>query len=145
MPPSKPMSRIFESLALACRKHTVADYRLMLPIGILDAEHGRLQEVLFTVDVWTALPQAPDPAGKTAFWDYTAIVRAIDAAAAARAHTALQEDLHEAVFASLFADSRVCAARVLTQKTAAWSNARAAAVETFRLNAHAALRLDRPT
>ena len=115
------------------RKCTLLDYRVDMAIGCLDEEYGRTQPVLFTVDVYTPLEPLGTPLTIDSVYDYSAVARAIDRVAA-RGHIELQESVHDALFIELFRDPRVRAACIRTAKTAAYANAAAACVETFRTN-----------
>ncbi len=120
-----------ENLTLACRKLSILDYPVDMHIGVYDEEKGHTQPVVFTVDVWVSLTDETQN-----YWDYTTIVKAVDAIVAS-GHIGLQEEIHEALFEALFADDMVCAARILTKKTKALAGAAAAAVETFKFHPNA--------
>ncbi|MGN1208955.1 MAG: dihydroneopterin aldolase [Duodenibacillus sp.] len=115
------------------RKCTLLEYRVDMAIGCLDEERGHTQPVLFTVDVYTPLEPLGMPLTLTSIYDYSAIARAVDLVVS-RGHIDLQESAHDALFVELFRDPRVRAARIRTAKPAAYSNATAACVETFRIN-----------
>ncbi|MDO4936534.1 MAG: dihydroneopterin aldolase, partial [Sutterellaceae bacterium] len=100
-------------------------------IGVYDEEKGHTQPVIFTVDVWVPLTDEAQN-----YWDYTTVVKAVDAIAKS-GHIGLQEEIHEALFQALFADDNVCAVRILTKKTKALSGGAAAAVETFKFTPNA--------
>lgn len=122
------MSDSFDTLTLTCRKLSIIDYSVDMSVGVYDEEKRKTQNVVFTVDVWVPMADGAD-----SYWDYTAIVQAVDAIVAG-GHVGLQEEIHTLLFERLFADKRVRAVRILTKKTQALARAAAAAVETFRFN-----------
>lgn len=120
-----------ENLTLACRKLSIVDYQVDMHVGVYEQEKGRTQPVVFTVDVWVEMSEAGGN-----YWDYTAIVKAVDTLVAS-GHIDLQEEIHDSLLKALFADTHVCAARILTKKIKALPNAAAACVETFKFNPQA--------
>lgn len=126
------MTQVLDSLATQCRLHILSNYRVEMDIGVYAQEYGRKQPVVFTVEVWTELPDVRTTNGNDC-WDYAVIAPMIDEISRST-KLRLQEDLHEALFSKLFADKRVRACRILTQKTAVYENGACAGVQTFRFN-----------
>lgn len=119
-----------ELLSAAYRMCSIEELVIDMHIGAYASEHGHTQPVVFTVDVWT--PMTP-PENLQSVYDYTTVIRAVERVAG-QGHIELQESVHELVYAELFADPMVLAARIRTSKPQAYAKASAVTVQSFRIN-----------
>ena len=125
------MTSLFETLSLTCRCIRLEDLRVDMQIGAYEAEHGRPQPVLVTLEVWVPLPQDGCRDSLQAVYDYS-VLEKIVRQTAAQGHIELQETFGDRILEQVLADARVAAARVKTAKLQACCGARAVSVETFR-------------
>ena len=120
----------FDTLALACFRLTLLNYRTNAYIGALAREHHRKQPLTVTVDVWVKKTPLSDDLANA--YDYRALPQAVETELAT-GHIELQETLIERVADRLLADSRVQAVRVVSTKPEAYPNCDGIRAEIHRV------------
>jgi dihydroneopterin aldolase len=116
-----------------CRRLFLADYEVMIHIGVHDFEKQGEQRVLINVDLYVPLAlSTPKSDALSEVLDYDFIRRSI-LARVARGHIELQETLVDDIVALMLAHPMVLAARVSTAKPDVYPDCAAVGVEVFAI------------
>lgn len=125
--------RIFETLAVECRRLFLRDHVVPVQIGAHDFEKGVTQRLVFNVELFVPYASTTPKADKLAeVVDYD-FVREIIAARIALGHVELQETLCDDLAAQLLAHPQVRAVRLSTQKPDVYPDCTGVGVEVFRM------------
>ncbi|MDR7308143.1 dihydroneopterin aldolase [Rhodoferax saidenbachensis] len=125
--------RIFDTLAVECRRLFLRDHVVPVQIGAHDFEKGVSQRLVFNVELFVPYASTTPKADKLAeVVDYD-FVREIIAARIAQGHVELQETLCDDLAAQLLAHPQVRAVRLSTQKPDVYPDCAGVGVEVFRM------------
>ncbi len=125
--------RIFETLAVECRRLFLRDHVVPVQIGAHDFEKGVAQRLVFNVELFVPYASTTPKADKLAeVVDYD-FVREVIAARIAQGHVELQETLCDDLAAQLLAHPQVRAVRLSTQKPDVYPDCAGVGVEVFRM------------
>nr|WP_315478895.1 dihydroneopterin aldolase [uncultured Rhodoferax sp.] len=125
--------RIFETLAVECRRLFLRDHVVPVQIGAHDFEKGVTQRLVFNVELFVPYASTTPKADKLAeVVDYD-FVREVIAARIAQGHVELQETLCDDLAARLLAHPQVRAVRLSTQKPDVYPDCAGVGVEVFRM------------
>ncbi len=125
--------RIFETLAVECRRLFLRDHVVPVQIGAHDFEKGVTQRLVFNVELFVPYASTTPKADKLAeVVDYD-FVREVIAARIAQGHVELQETLCDDLAAQLLAHPQVRAVRLSTQKPDVYPDCAGVGVEVFRM------------
>lgn len=125
--------RIFETLAVECRRLFLRDHVVPVQIGAHDFEKGVTQRLVFNVELFVPYASTTPKADKLAeVVDYD-FVREVIAARIAQGHVELQETLCDDLAAQLLAHPQVRAVRLSTQKPDVYPDCSGVGVEVFRM------------
>lgn len=125
--------RIFESLAIECRRLFLRDHVVPVQIGAHDFEKGVTQRLVFNVELFVPYENSTPKADKLAeVVDYD-FVREVIAARVARGHIELQETLCDELVQQLLSHPQVRAVRLSTQKPDVYPDCAGVGVEVFRM------------
>lgn len=125
--------RIFESLAIECRRLLLRDHVVPVQIGAHDFEKGVTQRLVFNVELFVPYENSTPKADKLAeVVDYD-FVREVIAARVARGHIELQETLCDELVQQLLSHPQVRAVRLSTQKPDVYPDCAGVGVEVFRM------------
>lgn len=125
--------RIFETLAVECRRLFLRDHVVPVQIGAHDFEKGVTQRLIFNVELFVPYASTTPKADKLAeVVDYD-FVREVIAARIAQGHVELQETLCDDLAAQLLAHPQVRAVRLSTQKPDVYPDCAGVGVEVFRM------------
>lgn len=103
------------TLAPRTRKIMFEDFELMVDIGFHEAEIGRPQRIVMTIEIWLEEAAFARSDRVEAAWNYDHIHRAVRKLAAERRYN-LQETLAREVYALVAREPGVIALRVATRK-----------------------------
>ncbi|PQA77646.1 dihydroneopterin aldolase [Rhodoferax sp. TS-BS-61-7] len=125
--------RMFETLAVECRRLFLRDHVVPVQIGAHDFEKGVTQRLVFNVELFVPYASTTPKADKLAeVVDYD-FVREVIAARIAQGHVELQETLCDDLAARLLAHPQVRAVRLSTQKPDVYPDCAGVGVEVFRM------------
>ncbi|HCX83482.1 MAG: diguanylate cyclase [Curvibacter sp. RIFCSPHIGHO2_12_FULL_63_18] len=125
--------RIFETLAVQCRRLFLRDHVVPVQIGAHDFEKGVAQRLVFNVELFVPYASTTPKADKLAeVVDYD-FVREVIATRISRGHIELQETLCDDLAALLLAHPQVRAVRLSTQKPDVYPDCAGVGVEVFRM------------
>ena len=125
--------RIFDILAVECRRLFLRDHVVPVQIGAHDFEKGVTQRLVFNVELFVPYASTTPKADKLAeVVDYD-FVREVIAARIAQGHVELQETLCDDLAAQLLAHPQVRAVRLSTQKPDVYPDCAGVGVEVFRM------------
>ncbi len=125
--------RIFDTLAVECRRLFLRDHVVPVQIGAHDFEKGVTQRLVFNVELFVPYASTTPKADKLAeVVDYD-FVREVIAARIAQGHVELQETLCDDLAAQLLAHPQVRAVRLSTQKPDVYPDCAGVGVEVFRM------------
>ena len=125
--------RMFETLAVECRRLFLRDHVVPVQIGAHDFEKGVTQRLVFNVELFVPYASTTPKADKLAeVVDYD-FVREVIAARIAQGHVELQETLCDDLAAQLLAHPQVRAVRLSTQKPDVYPDCAGVGVEVFRM------------
>ncbi len=125
--------RIFDTLAVECRRLFLRDHVVPVQIGAHDFEKGVTQRLMFNVELFVPYASTTPKADKLAeVVDYD-FVREVIAARIAQGHVELQETLCDDLAAQLLAHPQVRAVRLSTQKPDVYPDCAGVGVEVFRM------------
>jgi dihydroneopterin aldolase len=125
--------RIFETLAVECRRLFLRDHVVPVQIGAHDFEKGVTQRLVFNVELFVPYASTTPKADKLAeVVDYD-FVREVIAARIAQGHVELQETLCDDLAAKMLAHPQVRAVRLSTQKPDVYPDCAGVGVEVFRM------------
>nr|WP_315493764.1 dihydroneopterin aldolase [uncultured Rhodoferax sp.] len=125
--------RMFETLAVECRRLFLRDHLVPVQIGAHDFEKGVTQRLVFNVELFVPYASTTPKADKLAeVVDYD-FVREVIAARIAQGHVELQETLCDDLAARLLAHPQVRAVRLSTQKPDVYPDCAGVGVEVFRM------------
>jgi dihydroneopterin aldolase len=125
--------RIFDTLAVECRRLFLRDHVVPVQIGAHDFEKGVTQRLVFNVELFVPYASTTPKADKLAeVVDYD-FVREVIAARIALGHVELQETLCDDLAAQLLAHPQVRAVRLSTQKPDVYPDCAGVGVEVFRM------------
>lgn len=125
--------RIFETLAVQCRRLFLRDHVVPVQIGAHDFEKGVAQRLVFNVELFVPYASTTPKADKLAeVVDYD-FVREVIATRISRGHIELQETLCDDLAAQLLAHPQVRAVRLSTQKPDVYPDCAGVGVEVFRM------------
>jgi dihydroneopterin aldolase len=125
--------RIFETLAVECRRLFLRDHVVPVQIGAHDFEKGVTQRLVFNVELFVPYASTTPKADKLAeVVDYD-FVRELIAARVAVGHVELQETLCDELASQLLAHPQVRAVRLSTQKPDVYPDCAGVGVEVFRM------------
>ena len=125
--------RIFDTLAVECRRLFLRDHIVPVQIGAHDFEKGVTQRLVFNVELFVPYASTTPKADKLAeVVDYD-FVREVIAARIAQGHVELQETLCDDLAAQLLAHPQVRAVRLSTQKPDVYPDCAGVGVEVFRM------------
>lgn len=125
--------RVFDTLAIECRRLFLRDHVVPVQIGAHDFEKGVTQRLVFNVELFVPYASTTPKADKLAeVVDYD-FVREVIAARIAQGHVELQETLCDDLAAQLLAHPQVRAVRLSTQKPDVYPDCAGVGVEVFRM------------
>ena len=125
--------RIFDTLAVECRRLFLRDHVVPVQIGAHDFEKGVTQRLVFNVELFVPYASTTPKADKLAEVVDYGFVREVSAARIAQGHVELQETLCDDLAAQLLAHPQVRAVRLSTQKPDVYPDCAGVGVEVFRM------------
>jgi dihydroneopterin aldolase len=129
-----PISLSYQSDLADCRRLFLADYLVMVKIGVHDYEKQCEQRVILNVDVYVPFAcTTPQHDLLAEVVDYD-VMRQVIERYVRRGHVHLQETLCDQIADSLLAHPGVRAVRVSSSKPDAYSNCAGVGVEVFRIS-----------
>lgn len=125
--------RMFDALAVECRRLFLRDHVVPVQIGAHEFEKGVTQRLVFNVELFVPYASTTPKADKLAeVVDYD-FVREVIAARIAQGHVELQETLCDDLATQLLAHPQVRAVRLSTQKPDVYPDCAGVGVEVFRM------------